>query len=68
MRVQPGIEGIVVDVHVFSRRGVEKDERALSIEQEEISQLAKDRDDEIAIIRRSFDARLQSMLMGQKSG
>ena len=66
MRVQPGIEGIVVDVHVFSRRGVEKDERALSIEQEEISQLAKDRDDEIAIIRRSFEARLQSMLMGQK--
>ena len=66
LRVQPGIEGIVVDVHVFSRRGVEKDERALSIEQEEISQLAKDRDDEIAIIRRSFEARLQSMLMGQK--
>ena len=64
LRVQPGIEGIVVDVHVFSRRGVEKDERALSIEQEEISQLAKDRDDEIAIIRRSFEARLQSMLMG----
>ncbi len=66
LRVQPGIEGIVVDVHVFSRRGVEKDERALSIEQEEISQLAKDRDDEIAIIRRSFEARLKSMLLGQK--
>ncbi len=66
LRVQPGIEGIVVDVHVFSRRGVEKDERALSIEQEEISQLAKDRDDEIAIIRRSFDARMKSMLIGQK--
>ncbi len=66
LRVQPGIEGIVVDVHVFSRRGVEKDERALSIEQEEISQLAKDRDDELAIIRRSFEARLKTMLLGQK--
>lgn len=66
LRVQPGIEGIVVDVHVFSRRGVEKDERALSIEQEEISQLAKDRDDEIAIIRRNVEARLKSMLAGQK--
>ena len=66
LRVQPGIEGIVVDVHVFSRRGVEKDERALSIEQEEISHLAKDRDDELAIIRRSFEARLKSMLLGQK--
>ncbi len=65
LRVQPGIEGIVVDVHVFSRRGVEKDERALSIEQEEISQLAKDRDDELAIIRRSGEARLKSMLLGQ---
>ncbi len=65
LRVQPGIEGIVVDVHVFSRRGVEKDERALSIEQEEISQLAKDRDDEIAIIRKSFEDRLQSMLLKQ---
>ena len=66
LRVQPGIEGIVVDVHVFSRRGVEKDERALSIEQEEISQLAKDRDDELAIIRRSFEARLQSLLIGHE--
>ena len=66
LRVQPGIEGIVVDVHVFSRRGVEKDERALSIEQEEISALAKDRDDEIAIVRRNFNARLKSMLLGQE--
>ena len=65
LRVQPGIEGIVVDVHVFSRRGVEKDERALSIEQEEISNLAKDRDDELAIIRKNFEARLKSMLLGQ---
>lgn len=65
LRVQPGIEGIVVDVQVFSRRGVEKDERALAIEQQEISQLAKDRDDEIAIIRKIFEQRLKSMLLGQ---
>ena len=66
LRVQPGIEGIVVDVHVFSRRGVEKDERALSIEQEEISALAKDRDDEINIIKTSFEHRLKSMLIGHE--
>ena len=66
LRVQPGIEGVVVDVHVFSRRGLEKDERALSIEQQEISQLAKDRDDEIAIIRRNVEARLKQMLIGQE--
>ncbi len=65
LRVQPGIEGVVVDVQIFSRRGIEKDERALSIEQQEITALAKDRDDEIAIIRRSFNARLKDMLIGQ---
>ena len=65
LRVQPGIEGVVVDVQIFSRRGIEKDERALSIEQQEITALAKDRDDEIAIIRRGFDARLKNMLVGQ---
>ncbi len=65
LRVQPGIEGVVVDVQVFSRRGIEKDERALSIEQQEITNLAKDRDDEIAIVRKSFDARLKAMLTGQ---
>ncbi len=65
LRAQPGIDGIVVDVHIFSRRGVEKDERALAIEQEEISNLAKDRDDEMAIIRRSYEARLKSLLDGQ---
>ncbi|MBQ7659361.1 MAG: DNA-directed RNA polymerase subunit beta [Alphaproteobacteria bacterium] len=65
LRVQPGIEGVVVDVQIFSRRGIEKDERALSIEQQEITALAKDRDDEIAIIRRNFNARLKDMLVGQ---
>ena len=65
LRVQPGIEGVVVDVQIFSRRGIEKDERALSIEQQEIAVLTKDRDDEIAIIRRSFDTRLRDILIGQ---
>ena len=65
LRAQPGVDGIVVDVRIFSRRGVEKDERALAIEQEEISALAKDRDDEMAIIRRNYQARLEKMLVGQ---
>ena len=66
LRAQPGVDGIVVDVRIFSRRGVEKDERALAIEQEEISALAKDRDDEIQIIRRSYEYRLSELLDGQK--
>ncbi len=65
LRAQPGIDGIVVDVRIFSRRGVEKDERALAIEQEEISTLAKDRDDEMAIIRRSYEDRMRELLIGQ---
>ena len=49
--VPPGIHGTVVDVKVFSRKGIEKDERAKSIEDEEVSRLRKDFDDEISIIR-----------------
>ena len=49
LRLPPGAVGTIVDVRVFSRRGVDKDERAMSIEQQEIEQL-KDRDDERAII------------------
>jgi DNA-directed RNA polymerase subunit beta len=55
----------VVEVRVFSRRGVEKDERALAIEREEIERLAKDRDDELAILERSFAARLKDLLLNQ---
>src|SRR6516225_3677544 len=46
LRVPPGVQGTVVEVRVFNRHGVEKDERALAIEREEIERLAKDRDDE----------------------
>ena len=65
LRAQPGIEGVVVDVQVFNRRGVEKDERSLAIEQAEISKLAKDRDDEMSIVRKSYNQRLKEMLLGQ---
>ena len=66
LRVPPGISGTVVDVRVFTRRGLEKDERALSIEQQEISRLAKDRDDEKAILQGSFYDRIRGLLAGQK--
>jgi len=51
-------------VRVFSRRGVEKDARALAIERSEIERLAKDRDDERTILERSFYTRLKSLLLG----
>ena len=55
-----------MEVRVFSRRGVDKDERALAIEREEIERLAKDHDDERAILERSYQARLRDLLAGQK--
>ena len=65
LKVPPGVEGTVVEVRVFNRRGVDKDERALAIERDEIERLAKDRDDEKAILERSFYSQIQEMLMNQ---
>jgi DNA-directed RNA polymerase subunit beta len=64
LRLPPGVSGTVVEVRVFSRRGVDKDERALAIERSEIEHLAKDRDDELHILERSFHARLKELIMG----
>ena len=66
LRVPPGGQGTVVEVRVFSRRGVDKDERALAIEREEIERLAKDRDDERAIIDRNTYGRLRDILDSKK--
>jgi DNA-directed RNA polymerase subunit beta len=65
LRLPPGVSGTIVEVRVFSRRGVDKDERALAIERAEIERLAKDRDDERAILERSFAGRLTELLLGQ---
>ncbi|HUI34518.1 MAG TPA: DNA-directed RNA polymerase subunit beta, partial [Stellaceae bacterium] len=65
LRLPPGVSGTIVEVRVFSRRGVEKDERALAIERAEIERLAKDRDDERAILERSFSTRMRELLVGQ---
>ena len=68
LKLPPGTTGTIVDVRVFSRRGVDKDERAMAIERSEIERLAKDRDDERAIQERSFYNRLRERLLGQKAG
>ena len=66
LRLPPGVSGTVVEVRVFSRRGVEKDERALAIERDEIERLTKDRNDERAILERGYTARLKDLLMGRQ--
>ncbi len=67
LRVPPGIEGTVVEVRVFSRRGLPKDARTIAIEEEEIARLEKDYGDEIRIIREECDTRLRSMLVGKSA-
>ena len=67
MRMPPGTFGTVVEVRVFNRHGVEKDERAMAIEREEIERLAKDRDDEQAILDRNVYSRLADMLTGKQA-
>jgi len=65
LRLPPGVNGTVVEVRVFNRHGVDKDQRALQIEKEEIERLAKDRDDELAILERNIFGRLQEILVGK---
>ena len=66
LRLPPGASGTVVEVRIFSRRGLEKDERARAIERQDIERLAKDRDDEKFIIERAYNNRLKELLIGQK--
>ncbi|MCY4497400.1 MAG: DNA-directed RNA polymerase subunit beta [Rhodospirillaceae bacterium] len=67
LRLPPGVTGTVVEVRVFSRHGVEKDERALAIERDEIEALAQDREDELAILERNTYERLKGLLVGRMS-
>ena len=66
LRVPPGVEGIVIDTKIFSRRGVEKDPRSIAIEKQERARLEKDRDDQLQIISRSAKAKLKEILIDQK--
>ena len=65
LRVPPGVKGTVVEIRVFSRRGIEKDERAISIENNQIEIIARDRDDELKILEKSFGNHLRELLNNQ---
>ncbi|WCL55628.1 DNA-directed RNA polymerase subunit beta [Gimibacter soli] len=65
LRLPPGVSGTVVEVRVFNRHGVDKDERALTIERQEIERLTKDREDERAILERNIYSRLKPLLVGK---
>ncbi|MBW1894647.1 MAG: DNA-directed RNA polymerase subunit beta, partial [Deltaproteobacteria bacterium] len=66
LRVPPGVNGVVIDAKVFSRRGVDKDDRTRSIEDEEIKILERNQEDELRIIEESAKERLEKTLHGQQ--
>ncbi|HLJ53171.1 MAG TPA: DNA-directed RNA polymerase subunit beta, partial [Rhizomicrobium sp.] len=65
LRVPPGVTGTVVEVRVFNRHGVDKDQRAMAIEKAEEERLAEDRDDELAILERNIFSRLAEILLNK---
>ncbi|MGE0409853.1 MAG: DNA-directed RNA polymerase subunit beta [Amphiplicatus sp.] len=67
LKLPPGASGTVVEVRVFNRHGVDKDERAIAIEREEVERLAKDRDDELAILERNIFGRLKTILLDKEA-
>jgi DNA-directed RNA polymerase subunit beta len=67
LRVPPGVRGTIIGAQVFSRRGVEKDERAKALEEAEIERLRKDQEDEIRIIRKSAFNRVRELVVGKQA-
>ena len=65
LRVPPGAKGTVVEIRVFSRRGIEKDERAISIENYQIESVSRDRADELDILEKSFANQIRDLLVGK---
>src|ERR1700726_275765 len=63
LRLPPGVSGTIVEVRVFNRHGVDKDQRAMAIEKAEEERLAEDRDDELAILERNIFSRLSEILL-----
>ncbi len=67
LRVPPGVSGTVIGAQVFSRRGVEKDDRARAIEDAEVERLRKDQEDEIDIVRENAHAKVEELILGHRT-
>ncbi len=65
LRVPPGVEGVVIDAKVFSRKGVDKDERSLAIEDMEVEKLTKDMEDELRCLKKGVRDSLGELLTGK---
>ncbi len=67
LKVPPGIVGTIINAKVFSRKGVEKDERSKDIEDHEIAKLLKDQEEESQIIQNNAYAKIKKSLIGKRS-
>jgi len=67
LRVPPGIEGTVISVRVFSRKGVEKDERSKTIENEQLSKILKDQELKIRVLKEAAEEKIKNILVGKTS-
>ncbi|HKJ65838.1 MAG TPA: DNA-directed RNA polymerase subunit beta, partial [Desulfopila sp.] len=65
LRVPPGVDGVVIDAKVFSRKGVDKDERSLMIEEMEIERINQDKLDELASLRRGICLEIGDIMDGR---
>ncbi len=68
LQVPPGVEGIIVDVKIFSRKGLDKDERSKSIESEDTMKLQRDHQDELRIIEAEKNKKMRKLLLGKMVG
>ena len=68
LQVPPGIEGIVVDVKIFSRKGVDKDERSRTIETDDRVKVERDYQEELRIIEEERNRKIRKLLLGQFVG
>ncbi|MGQ0810079.1 MAG: DNA-directed RNA polymerase subunit beta [Nitrospiraceae bacterium] len=68
LTVPPGVEGIIVDVKIFSRKGMDKDERSKSIESEDAMKLQRDHHDELRIIDEEKTKKIRKLLLGKVVG
>ena len=67
LRIPPGIEGTVIGVRIFSRKGVEKDERSKAIENEQLSKVLRDQEVKIKVLKERADEKIKNLLVGKVS-
>jgi len=67
LKVPPGVEGTIINIRIFSRKGVEKDERSKAIENEQLSKILKDQELKVKILKENAEDQIKNLLIGKTS-